>query len=447
MRVIIQCAADETAVEIRNQFEKIAVETLKTANIEESFEKLEAYHFEIAVCEINDVGDAESIKFLRQKSPKIFIVALPRHGGLLRELCGAEVDDIYSERVEDAIFLIRAKNWIELAAKRANQLSSIAKYSGKNVFSIPVWSRSVKFRIRDEQDIALFWEYFLNDRRFEGSKSTLAWVRACCAIFEELLSDLARLSIVFEENDLHYFVSIRGLPQHIEHYKKALESASLKSGYNIEYDFKKNSGVLSAFKAKEATYSLKFDGASRHERPDFDAIEEKTTYAQDDRVFRLLKLARSGEIFCAKNFLASNDIEDEDIEALADIESQIGVFLDSSAPKLSKLHKLGEFFLRYSSIIEKFMEFNDLTVGVSELADMLINLNTKTSEQTLDRLLFYVFNIKEDLASWRAHIFVFKDAQNIHYLDSSLLSTLISAKSEVDLATREKAYSSELELF
>ena len=180
MRVIIQCAADETAVEIRNQFEKIAVETLKTANIEESFEKLEAYHFEIAVCEINDVGDAESIKFLRQKSPKIFIVALPRHGGLLRELCGAEVDDIYSERVEDAIFLIRAKNWIELAAKRANQLSSIAKYSGKNVFSIPVWSRSVKFRIRDEQDIALFWEYFLNDRRFEGSKSTLAWVRACC---------------------------------------------------------------------------------------------------------------------------------------------------------------------------------------------------------------------------------------------------------------------------
>ena len=102
-----------------------------------------------------------------------------------------------------------------------------------------MWSRSVKFRIRDEQDIALFWEYFLNDRRFEGSKSTLAWVRACCAIFEELLSDLARLSIVFEENDLHYFVSIRGLPQHIEHYKKALESASLKSGYNIEYDFKK----------------------------------------------------------------------------------------------------------------------------------------------------------------------------------------------------------------
>lgn len=448
MVAVLRCSNEEIRRVVKNGLEKVAVEVMGSIYKSDVAVKIRIYKPSMLIMEINDERDLQSARFAKKLSSNLFIIGIPTNEETINGVLETEeIDDIYLPK-DEKFFKFRAKNWVDIASKRVSAASA-DMCRGKNAFKTPVWSRSVKFKIRNEHDIALFWEYFINDKRFDAS-GALSSVRVCCLVFESLLERLERLSVVYEENDMHHFVTIRELPQNVKYKNEKLDMLIAAHDTNIGYEFKKEAGTLSIFTPKAAAFELRFAAQDQIEQPKRAAAisyEAKTTYVHDDRIFRLLKLGGGGEIFSAKSFVASNDVNDEDIESLADIESQIGRFLESSVNKLEKLNKLGELFLKYSAAIEKFIEFNDLTVGVGELADILINLNAKTNEETLDKLLFYVSNIKEDLASWRVRVFVFQDANNVHYLDASLISSIVAAKSQIDPNSKEIVQSSELELF
>lgn len=79
----------------------------------------------------------------------------------------------------------------------------------------------------------------------------------------------------------------------------------------------------------------------------------------------------------------------------------------------------------YANTLNNLFEFTALGYALSSLSDFLTaQADTIMSDPLKQRkLLMLLENLGEDLASWRSHIFIEQDSNDIHYLDSSFFSS------------------------
>jgi DNA-binding NarL/FixJ family response regulator len=122
----------------------------------------------------------------------------------------------------------------------------------------------------------------------------------------------------------------------------------------------------------------------------------------------------------------SEDVLDE-LAELFEIEIEISDIIELLEDGHSSFIELGQRFVAYSHSIGKLIEFEDLALAVRNFGEFLV-LAQGNSDIKWSKLLNYARNIKLDLISWRNTIFVNKNAGDIHYLDSSLLSSCIQAQ-------------------
>ena len=80
----------------------------------------------------------------------------------------------------------------------------------------------------------------------------------------------------------------------------------------------------------------------------------------------------------------------------------------------------------YATILEKNLEFRDLGFSLSKLSDFLeAHLEELPSHAKKGAILVILKAIVEDLIAWTQGVLVEKTAVDIHYLDASLLSSII----------------------
>jgi len=143
----------------------------------------------------------------------------------------------------------------------------------------------------------------------------------------------------------------------------------------------------------------------------------------------------------------SEDILDE-LDELSEIEMEVGdmidLFDDNGDNKL--FMEFGNRFVAYSHSIGKLIEFEDLAIAVRNFGEFLI-ASQSHSDIKWSKLLSYVRNIRLDLVSWRRTIFIDCIAQDIHYLDSSMLSSCIQAQLNSGSQTSSIEDENDLELF
>ncbi len=108
--------------------------------------------------------------------------------------------------------------------------------------------------------------------------------------------------------------------------------------------------------------------------------------------------------------------------------------------------EIGKKFVLYSKAIGKLVDFEDLAVSVNSLGAYLMNLPLDETPRWAS-LISFVQNIRVDLSSWRKTIFVDKTAIDIHYLDSSLLSSCIQIRLRGTESSVDFEDANELELF
>jgi len=118
----------------------------------------------------------------------------------------------------------------------------------------------------------------------------------------------------------------------------------------------------------------------------------------------------------------------EEIDELIDLETEINEALThfEETKSLEPLHDIGTKLLKYSSTIALLLEFEDLSFAINSLADLLLALEQKDVDDTKVRKIeLFLSNILLDLSNWRRTVFVDFSANDIHYLDSSLFSTIL----------------------
>lgn len=148
----------------------------------------------------------------------------------------------------------------------------------------------------------------------------------------------------------------------------------------------------------------------------------------------------------AKEYLSELDTQiTEEIAEMDALEVEIfealSTFEETGA--LSSLHFVATGLGHYSKTIGALMDFEDIALSLRKLSNLLLEL----SHTNFNRRKFHLVleGILADLKQWRRTLFITQEATNIHYLDTSLLSSCLQIETEFFGAEHLKE--EELDLF
>ena len=110
------------------------------------------------------------------------------------------------------------------------------------------------------------------------------------------------------------------------------------------------------------------------------------------------------------------------------------------------LDESANLFKQYAKVLNTMYEFEELAYTLTLLSDVLteVDFNSMTDE-TKFMVDIYLKAIISDLRSWRMSIFIIMEAEDIHYLDKTLLSSI--AQIQMTLMPQVESEEDEIEFF
>jgi len=174
--------------------------------------------------------------------------------------------------------------------------------------------------------------------------------------------------------------------------------------------------------------------------------------AQDVELLRMTH--DHNNITSAKEFIEELDNSAlEDFEELNHIHRELenAIVSFDTEQSVEKLNDIAKLFGEIASVLNFMLEFADFSNAIRSFATFLDGLKDDEIVKTSDIMKKLIPTIYDDLASWRKHIFELQDANDIHYLDSSLFSSILqfqlSVTSELKGVEEDDSDSGELEFF
>lgn len=115
-----------------------------------------------------------------------------------------------------------------------------------------------------------------------------------------------------------------------------------------------------------------------------------------------------------------------DLDELIELEDEIDETLYdfTQDPCIKSLQSIISKLDKYAFVIKNLQEFDELAQALFSTRDIL-SVVTEIDDKKAKNIKIFLENIFVDLKSWRNTIFVKKDTNDIHYLDSSLFSSCL----------------------
>lgn len=213
------------------------------------------------------------------------------------------------------------------------------------------------------------------------------------------LSDIFIICVHFK-NSLLLFCEEKNLLNH-----EMLEEVCTLMDYNFE-------GVI-----KEYT-KLYYNDRYKHTNI-FQNIEEKQTISSEATLQRNSSTS-------AITYLQEIELDMELVDELNELESDTlnAIDMEETVNQYS-LQEASLLFERYSKVLSHMYEFEELAYTLTILSELLSSTKIETiDDETKYMVTIYLKAIISDLQSWRMSIFITNEAEDIHYLDKTLLSSI-----------------------
>ena len=139
----------------------------------------------------------------------------------------------------------------------------------------------------------------------------------------------------------------------------------------------------------------------------------------------------------AVEFLNDFEVDSELLDDLIDNEREAKNFLyfDENLTQ-NMIEAIIVSLTRYNQLLNQTIEFEDLAYSIGALTSVISDMVLASlDEETQKTLKLYIIGIIDDLSSWREHIFVMADTQDIHYLDASLLDNCLEIEKLINPGT------------
>lgn len=349
----------------------------------------------------------EATREIRKFDKNVMIIALSvlsddEHKNKILE---AGADDYITKPINEGLFRARIKNYVSiLEYRREREIMSGAV----NLFSDDIYPKKTSFTIEDEANLAEFWDYEMPAGKNDNLCDT---IRAIYNTGLYLLKTNSSFYIITEENDETLFFSIIGANNFI--------------AQDIRSIFAKESSIATlAIKNNEISVSIP-------KIMTLPQVVQKEKMIIDDDSAKILRMNHTEKI-SAKNFAAElePDIVDklEKLEANEELLDAL-VYEFETKHELETLKKIGGEMWVYSTEIDSLYEFKNLSYALSGLSNFLQQIkDEEVDERKKEKLGLILRSILADLANWRKTVFIDQSTEDIHYLDSSLLSSCLQAE-------------------
>jgi len=166
--------------------------------------------------------------------------------------------------------------------------------------------------------------------------------------------------------------------------------------------------------------SIQLDKACIEEKPSVSSLSEEAQ--------KILSKTHD-DVLSAQDYVQSTAIslmpKIDALEALNE-ETDSAILAFEKEPSKQRLAIIYENLQEYADVLAELMAFEHLGFAVQTLINFLSTLTEDQFENDkIRKLATMLVNLLSDLASWRENVFITQVARDIHYLDSSLLSSCL----------------------
>lgn len=100
----------------------------------------------------------------------------------------------------------------------------------------------------------------------------------------------------------------------------------------------------------------------------------------------------------------------------------------------------------YMKVLNQLVEFSEITYSLKMLIDLLRNKTLESiAKEHIETITIYIKAILSDLSMWRKSVFIDQSADDIHYLDKTLLSSITQL--QIMLSEDDDTMTYEIEFF
>ena len=149
----------------------------------------------------------------------------------------------------------------------------------------------------------------------------------------------------------------------------------------------------------------------------------------------------------ALHYLQEIEVDFELLDELSEIEEETFSSMDLSETITQRAYgDVIVLFKDYVKVLNKLVEFNEITYTLQLLTDLLESTTPeKISPDNIGVIAIYIKAIISDLSMWRKSVFVDQNAEDIHYLDKTLLSSI--AQLQIMLSEQDDTFTHEIDFF
>ncbi len=163
-------------------------------------------------------------------------------------------------------------------------------------------------------------------------------------------------------------------------------------------------------------------------------VKKEAVVSSDSYEQQLLQKSVLDEVISANEYLENLDIDiSEDLYDLDEIERiwESKVILLETSKDEELFQELSKVIKAYGDKINNvFYEFKALGYAFSSLSEV-IQTEKVFDLSSIENIAIFLENLLHDITKWRETIFVEASAENIHYLDNSLLSSCMQVESMI----------------
>lgn len=383
-------------------------------------------HFDLIFMDIMmpNMDGFEATKFIKQVDKKSMIIALSALDDEVskHKMLSLGAEDYLTKPLNSEHFLQRIKQYLRIIELRNQELNKDQK--ALNPFNTHVYRRTLTFRVDDESALGEFWDYWLNGEKNIINLSDC--VRLIYGFSLWLLKHEHACSIVVEENDEKLYMMLL----HVNALRNnIIKNVLLKHFANAKYIL--TNDML--------TFQL-----------DKEMIRENGFVEISDEAKKILKKTHEN-LLSAVDYIDTTAIsfmpKIDALEAIND-ETDNAILLFEKEPSKHTLAVVYENLQEYANLLGELMEFEHLGFAVQTLINFLGTLTEEQFEiEKSKRLAAMLLNLLHDLASWRENVFITQIARDVHYLDSSLLSSCIQIEAIFEEKGIENTRDDEIEFF
>lgn len=350
----------------------------------------------------------EATQQIRSFDQEVLIIAVSAMGDDYHKerilLAGAK--DYMTKPINSDLFLKRLNNYRTLIRSRKSSCKFI--WPNTNLFALEIYSHASLFYLRNESDISDVWEYLMSLNTFSGGTASDS-IQTYFNTASSLLGENTKSQLLLEENETDYILT--------------LSVSDTWNEQKITNEITKN--FKGKYKVNESSFSLLIP------KNEIVQVVNSTKIGLDSDTLAVLRHSHT-EKTSASTYVNELSVEaTSKLEKLESIEEamDITIYAMQQNSEHSGWEELSDCLDDYSEVIESLVEFNHLSFAITTLAKFIrgIEIN-EINIQKRSKLLLILKSILDDLTNWRNSIFITSETNDIHYLDSSLLSSCLQAQ-------------------